>query len=81
MFCPEFSAQIALHHFEENILVRTNSAGPFEQIILGRTFRANHLSLIAAEDIVNVFFKRSKYSNAYIFGFSINESVEGGHLL
>ena len=55
MFYPEFSAQIALQHFEENILGRTNSAGPFEQIILSRTFRAKHLSLIAAEEIVNVF--------------------------
>ena len=54
MFYPEFSAQIALQHFEENILGRTNSAGPFEQIILSRTFRAKHLSLIAAEETVNV---------------------------
>ena len=55
MFCPEFSAQIALQHFEENILARTYSAGPFEQIILSRTLCATHLSLIAAEEIVNVF--------------------------
>ena len=54
MFYPEFSAPIALQHFEENIWGRTNSAGPFEQIILSITFRAKHFSLIAAEEIVNV---------------------------
>ena len=42
-------------HFEENILGRTNSPGPFEQIILSRTFRAKYLSLIVAKEIVNVF--------------------------